>query len=131
MNKSTAFNLKFAIRNLQLAISPLWVCAALVLISVLSGCQTNRLDRVLVFSKTSWYRHEATPQVNEFLARIGREQGCAVDATEDAGAFTDDNLGRYDVVIFNNTTDIGKALDDAQKQAFIDWFRAGGGYVGL
>lgn len=87
--------------------------------------------RVLAFSKTSWYRHDAIPQVNEYLVELGREHGFEVDATEDPAAFTPENLRRYDVVVFNNTTDIGKSLDDAQKQAFIDWFRNGGGYVGL
>jgi len=103
----------------------------------LSGCGTfgekasNEAFGVLVFSKTSWYRHEAIPQVNEYLIDLGRAHGLAVDATEDPSVFTPENLRRYQVVVFNNTTDIGKSLDESQKQAFIDWFRRGGGYVGL
>jgi type 1 glutamine amidotransferase len=96
------------------------------------GCAgASRLDRVLVFARPAWYRHEAIPQVNEYLARLGRENDFAVDATEDPSVFAPATLVRYQVVLFNNTTDIGKSLDDAQKRAFIDWFRAGGGYAGL
>jgi uncharacterized protein len=103
----------------------------------LAGCSvgTVRQDvdppRMLVFSKTSWYRHEAIPQINDYLVQLGREHGLEVDVTEDSAAFTADNLRRYSVVVFNNTTDIGKSLDDEHKQAYIDWFRRGGGYVGL
>lgn len=120
----------------------LWIQGLLLSVGVglaLAGCRAggagheagNRLERVLVFSRTAWYRHDAIPQINEYLVELGREHGFAVDATEDPAVFTPDTLGRYQVVVFNNTTDIGKSLDDEQKQAFIGWFRGGGGYVGL
>ncbi len=113
--------------------------AAIILGLWLAGCHGGAvrpdpapaLQRVLVFSKTSWYRHEAIPLINETLVRLGRDNGLEVDATEDAGAFTAENLRRYQVVVFNNTTDIGKSLSEEQKQAFMDWFGHGGGYVGL
>jgi type 1 glutamine amidotransferase len=105
----------------------LWMAAGL-----LTGCGNQSGDfRVLVFSKTSWYRHDAIPAINEALVKLGAEHGFEVDATEDPATFTPENLRRYRVVVFNNTTDIGKSLEDSHKEAFIDWFRRGGGYVGL
>ncbi len=96
-----------------------------------AGPQPSALDRVLVFSKTSWYRHPEIPAVNEWLVELGKEHDFAVDVTEDANAITAENLARYQSVVLNSTTDIGKSLDDAQKAAFIAWFRSGGSIVGL
>ena len=52
-----------------------------------------------------------------------------VDATENAAAFTDENLEQYDVVIFLCTT--GDVLNAAQQAAFERYIRAGGGYAGI
>ena len=49
--------------------------------------------------------------------------------TEDASAFTDANLARYNAVVFLLTT--GTILDNNQKGAFERYIRAGGGYVGV
>jgi type 1 glutamine amidotransferase len=108
-----------------------WLQAFALMSLCAMGCRGAGPERVLVFSKTSWYRHEAIPKVNAYLAKMGAEHGFAVDVTEDASVFTPENLARYQIVVFNNTTDIGKSLDDAQKEAFVAWFRAGGGFLGL
>jgi type 1 glutamine amidotransferase len=82
--------------------------------------------RVLVFSKTAGYRHNSIP---DGIAAIRAVSGFAVDATEDAGAFTTANLSRYRAVVFLSTT--GDVLDDAQQTAFEGYVRGGGGYVGV
>jgi trehalose utilization protein len=81
--------------------------------------------KMLVFSKTSWYRHPAIPMVDDLLQQMGHDYGFSVDVTEDAAKFTQENLAHYNVALFISTTDIGKSLDDSQKKAFIDWFHAG------
>jgi type 1 glutamine amidotransferase len=83
----------------------------------------------LVFSKTAAFRHDSIPAGVEAIRRLGARHDFAVDATEDAGAFTDANLARYDVVIWLSTT--GDVLDDAQQAAFERYIRAGGGYAGI
>ena len=85
--------------------------------------------RVLVFSKTAGFRHDAIPAAVAAIQQLGAEHGFAVDATEDAAAFTDANLDQYDAVIFALTT--GDVLDGAQQAAFERYVRAGGGYVGI
>ena len=50
-------------------------------------------------------------------------------ATEDASAFTSQNLARYRVVVWLSTS--GDVLDDDQRNAFEAYIREGGGYVGV
>jgi cytochrome c len=85
--------------------------------------------RVLVFSKTAGYRHSSIPFGIAAVRKLGQENGFAVDATEDAGAFTSKNLARYRAVVFMSTT--GDVLDAAQQDDFERYIQAGGGYVGV
>src|SRR5262245_5381602 len=72
--------------------------------------------RVLVFSKTAGFRHDSIPQGIAAVRQLGDEYGFAVDATEDANAFTDANLGQYNAVVFLLTT--GDVLNPTQEMAF-------------
>jgi cytochrome c len=85
--------------------------------------------RVLVYSKTAGYRHSSIPNGIAAVRKLGQENGFAVDATEDAGAFTQKNLARYRAVVFLSTT--GDVLDAAQQDDFERYIQAGGGYVGV
>jgi cytochrome c len=57
------------------------------------------------------------------------ENGFDVDTTENADAFTEDNLKKYAAVVFLSTT--GDVLDLQQQNAFKRFIQAGGGYVGV
>ena len=83
----------------------------------------------LVFSKTAAFRHDSIPAGVAAIQRLGARHNFGVDATEDAAAFTDANLARYDVVVWLSTT--GDVLDDTQQAAFERYIRAGGGYAGI
>ncbi len=85
--------------------------------------------RLLVFSKTGGFRHASIKDGKIALQKLAAEHNFVVDFTEDATAFTDTNLARYDAVVFLLTT--GKILDDSQQAAFERYIRAGGGYVGV
>ncbi|MET7317339.1 ThuA domain-containing protein [Streptomyces thermodiastaticus] len=85
--------------------------------------------RVLVFSKTAGFRHDSIPDGIAAVKELGDAGGFAVDATEDAKAFTPANLRRYRAVVFLSTT--GDVLDAAQQRAFEQYIRHGGGYVGV
>lgn len=85
--------------------------------------------RVLVFSKTAGFRHDSIPEGVATVKDLGAQHGFAVDATEEAGAFTDAGLARYAAVVFLSTT--GDVLDAAQQAAFERYIGAGGGYVGV
>jgi type 1 glutamine amidotransferase len=84
---------------------------------------------VLVFSKTTGFRHDSIPQGIAAIDALGTERGFAVDSTEDAARFSDAVLARYKVVVFLNTT--GDILDAGEKAAFERYVRSGGGFVGI
>src|SRR5206468_11512891 len=84
---------------------------------------------VLVFSKTTAFRHDSIPQGIAAIEARGAEHGFAVDSTEDATRFSDANLARYKAVIFLNTT--GDVLDADLKAACERYIRSGGGFVGV
>jgi cytochrome c len=114
----------------KLATLALALAAALAAPLFASPTATGRPTlRVLVFTKTAAYRHASIPQALQTFRELGHAHGFAVDATEDAAAFSDDNLRRYDVVAFVLTT--GDVLDAAEQGSFERFVRAGGGFVGV
>ncbi|MBM4111758.1 MAG: ThuA domain-containing protein [Phycisphaerae bacterium] len=86
------------------------------------------LPRVLVFTKTAAFRHDSIPDGIRAVREIGAG-AFEIDATEDAAAFTDDNLTRYRAVVWLSTS--GEVLNDEQQAAFERYIRAGGGYAGI
>jgi type 1 glutamine amidotransferase len=84
---------------------------------------------VLIFSRTTGFRHASIPVAVTALVHLGAEHGYLVDATEDSGAFTDANLARYRAVVFLLTT--GDVLDATQRAAFERFIRAGKGFAGV
>lgn len=97
---------------------------------VLTNCQPSREEtRVLVFSKTAGFRHEAIKDGIEAIQKLGKEHGFLVDTTENSLYFHEDSLSRYSAVIFLNTT--GDVLDYRQQKDFERYIQAGGGFVGV
>ncbi len=85
--------------------------------------------RILVFSRTTGYRHASIPAAITVVEVLGSFNNFAVDATEDPTVFNDANLTRFAAVVFLNTT--GDVLDSAQQAAFERYVRAGHGFVGV
>ncbi|WP_396667092.1 ThuA domain-containing protein [Microbacterium sp. R86528] len=83
----------------------------------------------LLFTKTAAFRHGNIPTAVAAVEQLGVEHNFTVEATEDAAAFTDENLEQYDVVIWLSTT--GDVLDTTQQAAFERYIQAGGGYAGI
>ncbi|WP_182888179.1 ThuA domain-containing protein, partial [Microbispora sp. H10885] len=86
--------------------------------------------KVLVFSKTTGFRHDSIPEGIAAVQKLGQENNFAVDTTEDSAAFTDANLAQYQAVIFMSTTGDPVSTQD-QKDAFQRYIQKGGGYVGV
>jgi type 1 glutamine amidotransferase len=106
--------------------------ATALLIGCVSGPAASKgpdETRVLVFSRTAGFRHDSIPEGIAAVRELGAANGFAVDATEDAGAFTAKNLARYGAVVFLSTT--GDVLDAGQQTAFERYIKRGGGYVGV
>jgi type 1 glutamine amidotransferase len=88
----------------------LFVCSAM------SAWAASAPIKVLVFSKTADYRHASIPAGISALEELGALHGWDVDATEDASQFNDNNLKRYDVVVWLSTS--GNILDSQQKASY-------------
>ncbi|WP_199546045.1 ThuA domain-containing protein [Streptomyces sp. N35] len=125
------------VRRLLRPLTTLAALFALVLGLVVSMPEQARAAapfRVLVFSKITNFDHESRAAGVEAVKKLGTENGFEVEATEDAAAFTDENLARFQAIVFNNTNstpESGDLLDAGQRAAFQKYIRAGGGYVGL
>lgn len=91
--------------------------------------QTLEDTSVLVFSKTNGYRHAAIPNGIQMIRELGQTHGFEVMATEDSTVFRPDRLSAFDVVVFLNTS--GNIVDPTGQNAFRDFIRGGGGYVGI
>ncbi|HCA86449.1 MAG TPA: sugar-binding protein [Streptomyces sp.] len=90
--------------------------------------------RVLVFSKVTNFYHDSIPAGVEAVEKLGVEHGFEVEATDDATAFTDENLSRFQAIVFNNTNSTpekGDLLNADQRASLQKFIRAGGGWVGL
>ena len=85
--------------------------------------------RVLVFSKTTGFRHDSIDEGIAAIQALGAANDFQVDATEDASVFRAGILGHYDTVVFLSTT--GDVLNAAQQTAFEDYIQGGGGYTGI
>ncbi|WP_433529929.1 ThuA domain-containing protein [Micromonospora sp. CA-263727] len=84
---------------------------------------------VLVFSKTAGFRHGSIPAGIAAIRQLGAAHGFTVDSTEDGAAFTDENLARYQAVVWLSTT--SDVLNADQQAAFERYIQAGGGYAGI
>jgi cytochrome c len=99
----------------------------LLTISLLGQTLTSK--RILVFSKTAGFRHTSIKEGKQFFLDLGKKQSIAVDTTENADAFAEENLKKYNAVVFLSTT--GNVLDPVQQIAFERYIQAGGGYMGI
>ncbi|MBC7826580.1 MAG: ThuA domain-containing protein [Chitinophagaceae bacterium] len=102
---------------------------SLILCSLFACSTRSGKPRLLVFSKTSGFRHTSITAGKTALIKLGQENGFTVDTTEDAGYFTEDSLKNYSAVIFLNTT--MDVLNNYQETDFERYIQAGGGFVGI
>lgn len=85
--------------------------------------------RILVFSRTTGYRHESIEDGLAALRELGADAGIEVEATEDHTVFRDDHLQGFGALVWLSTS--GDVLDDEGREAMRRFVTAGGGYVGI
>ena len=104
------------------------VAALVALLLALAACDApvvkDEPARVLVFSRTTGFRHDSIPAGVAALRDL-----VPLDAVEDPTVFTPAGLRRYAAVVFLNTT--GDVLNGDQQRAFEGYIRGGGGFVGV
>ena len=106
---------------------------AFILFVVFSLTITAQLKNkhVLIFTKNGkGYVHENIPASIAALQKLGIENGFSTDTTTSSALFTDNNLKKYDVIIFSNTNN--DVFDtEEQRVAFMRYIQAGGGFMGI
>jgi len=86
--------------------------------------------RILVFYRCETFIHTSIPFGNYALESIGEKTGAfEVDLADEYEVFTEENLARYDAIVFNNTTSLDP--DESQRAAILDFIRSGKGIVGI
>lgn len=85
--------------------------------------------RLLIFTKTTGYRHESIAAGVQTMCELSRELGVDAVATEDEGHFQPQRLSRFAAVVWLSTS--GTLLDAPQRRAFEAFVRSGGGYLGI
>lgn len=93
-----------------------------------SGAQTPE-PKLLVFSKTTVYRHESIPDGVQMLRELGEQNGFAIDHSEEGDVFEDQALANYAAVVFLSTT--GDVLNAEQQSALERYIQQGGAYIGI
>jgi uncharacterized protein len=89
----------------------------------------DRPARILYFTHSAGYRHDVIPTSRDVLQRIGATSDFQITMSEDVAVFTTENLLRYGGIMFFTTGEL--PLSDAQRRAFTDFIRAGGGFLGV
>ncbi|WAZ24917.1 ThuA domain-containing protein [Streptomyces cinnabarinus] len=81
--------------------------------------------RLLVYTRTTGYRHDSIPAAVDCLRTLGEFE---VDHTEDPGALAGP-LEAYGAVVFLSTS--GEVLTPAGRERLAGYVEAGGGFVGV
>src|SRR5687768_5265223 len=84
---------------------------------------------ILVFTKTTGFRHDSIPAAREALGKACDSLSWKASFTENGEDFQLSKLKRYSAVVFLLTT--GDVLDAGQQAAMEGYIRGGGGYVGV
>ncbi len=85
--------------------------------------------QVLVFTKTSGFRHQSIEKGVATLRELGKLNRFNITQTEDSLQFQEETLSKYQLVIFLSTTlDV---LGEEQEQAFRSYINNGGNFMGI
>ncbi|MGK0254551.1 MAG: type 1 glutamine amidotransferase [Mariniflexile sp.] len=105
------------------------ILIAFIVFISLSSYASEISDKVLVFTKTAGFRHKSIETGVKAIEELGKQNNFEVKHTEDASLFSSENLQRYKLVIFLNTT--GDVLNAKEEKAFETFIKNGGSYMGI
>lgn len=84
---------------------------------------------VLVFTKTTEFRHKSIQEGVNALIMLAGENDFDLDVTSNSSLFTDKILSKYEAIIFLNTS--GNVLGNSEQKALEKFIQNGGGFVGI
>lgn len=101
----------------------------IVLLVLFFSALRAQQPKVLIFHKTAGFHHKSIPKGIKTIEDLGRENKFLVEETDDSKVFSSENLKKYELVIFLNTT--GDILDLQQQKAFEGYINNGGNFFGI
>ncbi|WP_245949321.1 ThuA domain-containing protein [Lutibacter citreus] len=101
----------------------------LVFVLLISEVNAQKAIDVLVFSKTSGWRHKSIETGQEQIKKWGAKENWKVRLTEKTADISNANLKDVEVLIFLNTT--LEVLDKDSREALKKYINNGGGFVGI
>ena len=85
---------------------------------------------ILLFTKTTGFRHgESIDASKKVFAEMAKQDNWFLYETESGGVFNAEQLAKFKVVIFDNST--GRVLSDEQQIALENYVENGGGLMGI
>jgi type 1 glutamine amidotransferase len=84
---------------------------------------------VLLFTKTAGWHHKSTNAAVSAMQKIADIHHFSIDWQENADLINDENLARFDAIVFLMTT--GDILNEKQQQAMEKFIQSGKGFVGI
>lgn len=85
---------------------------------------------VLLFSKSTGFRHASSIDTAKIVfAELAKRNNWFLYDTEEGGVFNPEQLAKFGVVIFNNST--GPTLNDEQKKNLQEYVENGGSLIGI
>jgi type 1 glutamine amidotransferase len=108
---------------------------ALLLVLLLSAAAIAADKKILVYTRNytpdgKGYVHDNIAASVAAIKKMGVENHFSVEVSDDPKLFTDANLKQYAALVFSNSNN--EAFEDeAQRDAFQRYIRAGGGFVGI
>jgi type 1 glutamine amidotransferase len=131
-------------RQLLLAGGAAWLGAG-AMARAMAPQAKGATKKVLFFTKSSGYEHSVIAQHGDkpshaakVLADIAKEAGFEVVASKDGRMFEPDQIGQWDIFVFETTGDLSKPVGDKQppisadgEKALYDAIRAGKGFMGM
>jgi type 1 glutamine amidotransferase len=134
MRLSEQFSRKFSGQFSRIVGFVVFLFGAMCLILPLAA-QSSAKPRILVYTRNytpdgKGYVHDNIASSVAAIRKMGDEAGFIVDASDNPGVFTDENLRQYSALVFANSNNQAFS-EDAQRDAFKRFIEAGGGFVGI
>ncbi|MBN1126087.1 MAG: ThuA domain-containing protein [Sedimentisphaerales bacterium] len=86
--------------------------------------------KMLVFSLCQGFKHGSITYWDEVLKIMGEKSGAfSVEISRDLSVFNDESLKQFDVICFNNTTQLKTSPE--QRKAILNFLQSGKGIVGI
>lgn len=84
---------------------------------------------VMLYTYTDGFRHDSIPTAIKQLQAWSSYYNITFDATEDQDKFTDENLAKYDAILFVHST--GNIFSTAGQTAFVNYLAKGGNFAAV